>query len=447
MSQSANLTTEQPSLVQPVPEEQPPKLQRPAKLLNWNFILLWQGQVVSGLGAQFYGIAMILWIKQATESATLLGGINTLTGVTSVLLGIFAGTLADRYSRRNIIIVSDLIRGLLMLVLTGMFFFTPQSTGMIVLWMAATAVCMSVASSFFSPAIGAALPELVPEDQLTRANSLTSSSSQITRFLGQALGGLLFRTLGAPLITLINGVTYIFSAITEMFIEIPQNIPEKSGNWRQEVSVFKDDLVEGFYYVWQNGGLKTLALAGAALSFLTAPVMLLFPFYIEDFIGVAIDWYGYLLAVFGSGVLAGSLGAGLVKISGRARMITLIVLAFFNSVVIALFGITSDIYSAMGLAFFVGAAIGFNSVHVNAILQMTIPSEIRGRAFGFMSTLAGSITPLGMGLGGLVFDWTGQNIPLIYIGCGIMQVLVVVIIALNRNYREFVSYEPVAEHT
>ncbi|MBV7340141.1 MFS transporter [Chloroflexi bacterium TSY] len=248
MSQTANLATDQTTLGQPNSERQQPEPQRPVKLLNWNFVLLWQGQVVSGLGAQFYAIAMVLWIKQATSSASLLGLINTLTGFTAVLLGVFAGTLADRYARRKIIIVSDLVRGILMLVLSGLFFMMPQSTSVIVLWMMVTAVSMSAASSFFRPAIAAAMPELVPEDQLTRANSLTSSSSQITRFLGQALGGLLFRLLGAPLITLVNGVTYIFSAISEMFIKIPQNIPEKSGDWRKELDVFKQDLLEGFHY-------------------------------------------------------------------------------------------------------------------------------------------------------------------------------------------------------
>ncbi|MBV7340142.1 MFS transporter [Chloroflexi bacterium TSY] len=180
----------------------------------------------------------------------------------------------------------------------------------------------------------------------------------------------------------------------------------------------------------------------AYLGFFTSPVLLLLPFYIEDFLGVAIDWYGYFLSAFGIGVLAGSLGAGLVNLSGQVRVTTLIFLIFLNSVIIGAFGITNNIYVAMGLAFLVGGAIGFNSVHMNAILQMTIPSEIRGRAFGFMSTVSGSTAPLGMALGGFVFDFTGQNIPLIYISCGAAQLLAAIFISGNRDFREFVAYEP-----
>ena len=84
--------------------------------------------------------------------------------------------------------------------------------------------------------------------------------------IGQALGGYLFMILGAPLLFLIDGITYLLSAFSESFIKIPQRIPEKKDKLIEKIHQFKEDTVEGFRYAWQNGGIRSLFFAGAFIN-------------------------------------------------------------------------------------------------------------------------------------------------------------------------------------
>src|SRR5436853_7117302 len=99
--------------------------QRREKLMNRNFFLLWQGQFISQVGNQVYAVAMVFWITQTLNSASMLGLLLMLSTLPAVLLGPFAGTLADRKSRRSIIIVSDLICGMVVIALAVLAFVTP----------------------------------------------------------------------------------------------------------------------------------------------------------------------------------------------------------------------------------------------------------------------------------------------------------------------------------
>ena len=87
-------------------------MEKPSRLLNRNFFLLWQGQLVSQTGNQVAIVAMLFWIEQTTDSASLVGLIMMVSALPSVLLGPIGGTFADHYSRRAIIVYSDLFSGL-----------------------------------------------------------------------------------------------------------------------------------------------------------------------------------------------------------------------------------------------------------------------------------------------------------------------------------------------
>jgi hypothetical protein len=80
------------------------------------------------------------------------------------------------------------------------------------------------------------------------------------------------------------------------------------------------------------------------------------------------------------------------------------------------------------------------------ILQITTPSEIRGRVFGLLGTIAAGLMPVGMGLAGVVADMTGNNIPAIFMACGAIVSIVTIIIAMGREFREYLAFEPEDEN-
>ncbi|HHH41758.1 MAG TPA: MFS transporter [Chloroflexi bacterium] len=173
--------------------------------------------------------------------------------------------------------------------------------------------------------------------------------------------------------------------------------------------------------------------------------MVLLPFYVEDFLGAQADWYGFLLAGYSVGSLVGYLLAGSLRLSGRARsrwMVTFIVL---ESAGYGLLGLVRDPKVALTLAFLGGATGGFISVNIMTILQLSTPGEIRGRVFGLLGTISSSLSPLAMGLAGVVADLLGQNIPLIYLACGVIMAALSLTLLVNQHVRDFLAYEPEEE--
>lgn len=410
------------------------------KLMNRNFFLLWQGQSVSQIGSQIFDIALVLWIKEATGSATLMGLFLMASSLPTVILGPISGTVADRYSRRKIIVISDFINGLTILTLAALLFLIPAATDTIIVWLFIVAIIGAIADSFFSPAISASVPDLVPEHKIDNANSLIQMSFSLAVFIGQGIGGTLFRLIGAPLLFIFNGLTYLFSAFSELFIHIPQKFPEKSQRWQDQFQEFKHDIVEGFHYIWHRPGLRELVLVSVITSFFTAPIIILLPFYVEDFLQVSVDWYGFLLAGYSIGTVMGFLIAGTINLRGNRQSWFIISFLILEAAGFGMLGLIRLPWPAMGLAFLGGAVSGFTTVKITTILQMTTPSEIRGRVFGLLGTIVGALTPIAMGLTGIIADLIGQNIPLIYIVSGATMAASVIIISFNSRFRQLLAY-------
>lgn len=415
-------------------------VREPNRLLNRNFVLLWQGQFVSRLGTQIVLVALVFWVKHVTGSASLMGIIQMASSIPVIILAPFGGVIADRFSRRRIIILADVVRGLASISLAALMFTLPDATGLSIAWLFVVLVVSGVMGGFFDPAISASIPDIVPKREITSANSLGQLSFQISTFLGQGIGGLLFRILGAPMLFLIDGLSYLFSAGSESLIQIPQNVPERSANWHDQFEVFKADIREGFDYVWQRPGLRQLVFISAFLTFFTMPIIVLLPFYVEDYMGVSSDWYGYLLAVYSAGSLVGFLIAGSIKLSGKARLRWMILLLILQSAGHGLIGLVTQPMLVMVLAFVGGATNGFITIHITTILQLTTPTNIRGRVFGLLAMISGSLAPVAMGLAGVVADLVNQNIPLIYVVCGAAMVALSVMISLSPEFHRFVRY-------
>ncbi len=415
-------------------------MEEPSKLMNRNFLLLWQGQSVSQIGNQIAIVVMLLWVKQATDSATLVGLIAMTSTLPVVLLGPIGGTFADRYSRRHIIIYSDAISGIIILSLAGLIILNPNGINLILLWLFTVSSLIAIVGSFFRPAITAAIPDLVPKNQIARANSLNEASVQIATLIGYSLGGILFQTLGIAVVFLFNGLTYIFSAISESFIIIPQKLSPKT-SWKQALLSFRLDTIAGFKYVWHNAGMRTLFLTAASLNVFAVPIFVLLPFYVEDFLDVSATWYGFLMAGFGVGSLIGYLLVSLTSLSGRRRSTAMVFLVFGNSIARIALGIVQSPLVAFALMFSMGMAIAVITVLAVSILQLATCKNMRGRVFGLLGTLSNALTPLAMGFSGLIADWSGQNISLIYIICGSLSFLVAISLLINQELHSFLAYK------
>ncbi len=413
----------------------------PTRLLNRNFALLWQGQLVSQLGTQAFNIAMMFWIKHATESASILGLLMMGSALPAVLLGPVGGTFADRHSRWRIILTADLVRGVLVLSLAAALFLVPARTGPILVLLVVVSVLTSILDAFFRPAVSASIPALVPNDKVPAANSLNKISVDTSTFLGQALGGVLYRLLGPAVLFLVDGLSYLFAGVSALFVRIPQRIPERAKTWRESFTGFRRDLAGGLSYVWRTPGTRNIVLIMPLFNALLVPLIVLFPFYVEDLLRVTSDWFGYLVAGFGLGAVVGSVIAGSLPMRGAVASRLVLAAGILYGLGPLSLGLLRSPWAALAAMALTGVMNGFMNVRIVSSLQRTTPSTLRGRVFGLMETLVFSLTPIAMGAAGILADLTGKNIPAVFVGCGILISTLAVVLAASAPVRAFLAVE------
>jgi len=440
-------------------------VKEPARLWNKNFVLLWQGQLISQIGQRYFNVGMLFYIKQATESASLMGGMMLFSTLPGVLLGPMGGTFADRFSRKKIIVYSDLIQGILVFSLAALMFFliwatglttadpqggfslfsfvylSPHATAINITWMFIVATLGAIIFAFFTPAMSAAVPDLVPKEKLNIANSLNQFAIFLAMFLGQGLGGLIFSITGAPLLFLINSATYLYAAGTESFIKIPQPPVEPEKKSGEAWKTFIRDTREGLDYVWNEKGMRILFLAAALLHLAIAPMLLLLPFYVEDYLKQNASWYGYLLAAVGLGSVVGYLIAGSVNVRGKAQSNLIILSLLGASISLGIVGFITQPFTVLAIVTVIGLTAGIFIVKTTTVIQLAASSEIRGRVFGLLGTLTSGLAPIGMGIAGVIADMANKNIPIIYATCGLMVLAMSISLAFSKEAREFLSLD------
>ncbi len=207
---------------------------------NRDFLLLWQGMAESRIGSVLYSIAIGIWVYDQTDSAALMGIMTSLSYFGALVLQPFGGALADRCSKRALIVGSDAACGVAMLALGILALRGAMQVWQVLAVAAVSAVC----TALFQPAV----------------NSLIGSALQM---LGNAAGGFLTVVCGVPGIILFNGLTFLFSAATECFIRAGR-APAQAG--APGPAAVLGDLWDGLRYVKGRGGLAGMMLAGAVMN-------------------------------------------------------------------------------------------------------------------------------------------------------------------------------------
>ncbi|HET9226854.1 MAG TPA: MFS transporter [Thermoanaerobaculia bacterium] len=415
------------------------------KLWNRDFFLLWQGQTISQLGNQAFSIAMMYWLMRATGSASLMGLLMFAATLPGVLLGPFGGTFADRHSRIRIAVVCDLLSGLCILTLGFLLLdprvqrLEPEAVRFVLGLIFGGAVLVGALRAFRQPALGAAIPDLVPRDRIPAANSLNQFAVQASTLVGQAAGGVLYQALGAAVLFLLDGSSFLYAAVSALFVRVPERQAESKPVQEHPFRHFLRQTAEGFRYLGRNPGLRDFAILASMLNFFIMPVLVLLPFYVDLYLKEDARWYGFLMAAIGGGSVVGYLLAGILKLSGRVRRVLVLSTLLLFPVLFSVIAFVSNPFIALAISFLNGAALGIINVYTMSLVQASTPQEVRGRVLGVLMTLSAGLTPLAMALGGVVGDLTGKNIPLIYGVCAACSLLLTLGLGFRRDVREFLA--------
>lgn len=376
-----------------IPGAEPTKPTRP-RLWDRNFILLWQGQAVSTLGDVFYQVALGFWVLAVTGSTGLMGALMAASTVPRVVLGPFAGVLVDRLNRKWIMVLMDTLRGTAITLVAVLAF-----AGRLEVWMVfAAGVLIGLCAAFFDPSVRSSIPDIVDRQRLLQGNSAFGMIESLSGILGNSLGGVIYSVLGAPVMFLVNGISYLFSAGTELFLKIPRVIHQnREFNYLQ-------DLREGMRFIRDTPVLGLFFINVGMLNFFLSMGGVLFLPYFQRSPGLGPAQYGTAMAV----VTAGSVAALLI-LSG---------VTIPHSKKVPVFIIGASLFALMRSTIFFSHAgavmltqffiMGFTVAVVNSIIsttmQLLIPSQMRGKVFGLMGALGGGLIPLGMALGGVLAE-------------------------------------------
>jgi DHA3 family macrolide efflux protein-like MFS transporter len=398
-----------------------------SKLWNRDFVLLWQGQLVSDLGQAAFTVVLGFWVLDVTNSTAIMGIILACFTLPRVLFGPFAGAFADKANKRWLIVFSDLLRGILYAAMGVMILMDRFPFGLIYPF----ALLISFFGAFFTPAINAAVPEIVHRDNLSRANSARGISQTASSLVGNAFGGVLYAVLRGPIFFVINGISFIYSAITEVFIRIPH---VKKGPMKKHIV---RDMVEGFKYSWNIMGIKILMLTGMFINFfVTMGVTLLQPLF-KNTEGFGVERYGFAMVSLMSGAILGMLVLSVCRIRPDQRFFYYKLSTYLMIVCMLIAGFTKNFGVIMVMAFFAGICNSIISVITQTVMQVTVSQENRGKVFGIQATMYEGLSPLAMALSGIIAHFAGVR-PTI-IGSFILAAIIVIPTLFNKKYGKFMN--------
>jgi MFS family permease len=370
------------------------------KLWNRDFVLLLQGTVVSTLGDLMYSVAIGYWVFEKTGSSSLMGIMSAVSMFVTMILSPFAGSIVDKCNRKWVLVGMDLLQAAVMLTVGVLVWLDLLNIPGILI----AAFLAAMGSVFYSPASGTLMIDLIPRDDMVRGQSLFSGATSLVNLLGSALSGVLVAFLGVPLIVILNGVSNLYSALTELFIRVPRTVGQGSPI---SVKGTLKDYGRAALTVFRDPHLSLFVPCILLLNLLTAgPLTLILPFTAEK--GFTVDMYGYIMATWIAASLLAVLILGAVKLSPRLRFWVMAV-GFSLSGVFLVLAYLSNLFLPVCVFVFLGAfcnAAG-NTVF-NAALMLALPEENRGTILGFI----GAASVGGSALSAVAYGCLGDVFPM-----------------------------------
>lgn len=345
---------------------------------NRNFRQLWLGQVVSQLGDWFDTIAVYTLVLKLTGSGRAIGLVLVARFLPSVVVGPLSGVIADRFSRRRIMIASDIVRA--MVVLGFLFVRRPQQ-----LWLIyALTVLQLTFSTFFEPAKTATIPSLVAERELVAANAIASVTWSVMLTLGAAIGGVVTGWFGTDAAFVLDSLTFLGSAALVASVRFPKRPARTKDKLTVGKALGLTDTIEGMRYVWKRPRVLALlavkpawGMGGGILALLAVFGEKIFPVGSSAATGI-----GVLYAARGIGTAIGPVAARYFAGETRQRMQNAIGIAFLiGGVFYIAFGRATNFAFALAMLLIAHTGGSILWVFSTTLLQASVEDNFRGRVF------------------------------------------------------------------
>ena len=410
---------------------------RPFESRDYRLLFMAVGIEVFGTG--MWTIVMVFQVLALDDSPLALSAVATGMSLGLFLFSIFGGVVADRFSKRKIIIT---VQGLTAAMMTGVA--ALSMTGTIELWhVGAASFVMGAGSAFFYPAYSAYLPQVLPPEQLLAANGLEGAlRPSMGQGLGPALGGvivgLFFPAIGAVIVAGCYAIAFVITLFLRHRDEAMRSAqPEdRPGVW--------GDLRAGVKYVVHTRWLLWTLIFGSSLALIVqGPIEVLLPFLTRERFDDAEATFGFLLATYGIGGAIGSLTVSSLKLP--RRYLTFMILCWGGGTLpLVLIGAATNLIVMLAALFVVGAATGAGVVIWGTLLQRLVPIEMIGRVASLDFFVSIAFMPVSIAIAGPLSLLV--PIPVILIVAGIVPPVLAVIALGAGGMRAVERTHPLDTH-
>ena len=358
-----------------------------------DFRLLWFGAFTSTTGTWMQTVAQGWVVLSMTNSAFLLGVDGFLSTGPMLLFSLFGGVIADRVSRRKIMLYSQYLQMAFAFVLAALLF-----SGEVKVWhIFLLSFLTGSAQSFSGPAYVSLLPLLVRREDVPNAIAMNSMQFNLARVIGPVLAGIVLSAAGAAACFALNGVSFLAVVVALLLIRAPQV------SAREEQGSMLEEMRAGFRFVAHRPKLLTLTFLAFAGTFLGMPIVTFLPVVAKSIFGLGANGYAWMMTTYGLGSVTGALIVAATAHTARKGRLALLLQLAFACLLVA-FAFSRSLPLSLAIAFVAGMCIVGVIALYSSLVQLTTSDVMRGRVMSiFMLAFRGGM-PLGNLIAGFVAE-------------------------------------------
>ena len=406
---------------------------------NKNFIIIVIGQIISLFGNAIQRFSMSLYLLHFTGSTAAFANILAISTIPYILFAPIAGKLSDSINRKKIMVYLDLFCSILIGGYAVILFRGQDHEIIVTIVMFILSICYTL----YGPAVVSSIPQIVDEDNLTSANGIINQVGSIVNFVGPILGGVLYGLVGIKAVVLINAVSFLASAIMELFLEIPDVVTTNDKEEDKLISfpfVKKSflDMKDSFIYLKNEKKvvLGIIASYGFCNIFIVPILSIIAPYFINILLGLPSQIYGIVEGICVLGLILGGFW-----ISVKPKMFSMKNLhytyypMFIAVVLMSILGFIKMNNYAMAVFFAlcgmgIMLSLSLSNVLTLTFIQKSVPANILGRVSAFSTAVATITVAPGQLLYGQIIE-SGMSLGIILLITAIINFVLIVFVKWN----------------
>ncbi|HDR6268734.1 MFS transporter [Bacillus thuringiensis] len=394
-----------------------------------DFHLMVSGQIITILGSTLLRFALSLYVLDITGRADIFAGLYAVTSI-PFLLAPLGGAIADRFNRRNVMVIFDFINAAI--VLSFIVLLLTESVS--ILMIGTIMFLLAVVSAMYAPVVMASIPQLVPEKKLEQANGIVNGVQALSNIVAPVLGGILYGIIGLKMLVIISCLAFFLSAILEMFITIPFIKRIQEGHI---VPIIVKDMKEGFLYVLKQSFILKAMLLAALLNLILTPLFVVGgPIILRVTMQSSDTMYGIGMGLIDFATILGALSIGFFAKKLQMKtlynwMLIIALLVIPVALSVTPFTLNLGYYPPFILfilsSLLIAIIMTIVSIYVITVVQKKTPNENLGKVMAFITAVSQCMAPIGQVVYGFMFERFSTKIYLPIFAISFIMILIAIV--------------------